>query len=949
MAELAVRGRSREMARALKALRRADGQGRGCVLSVTGDPGIGKTTVLEAIRSQALSMGFAVGFAKADEVSAIAPGATVLLALRSGSRPLLDDAAFRGLAALYDKTLWLVDRIADLLEARAQQGPLLIVLDDMQWADKLSQFAVRMLASRLSDSPVVWALSARDEGGQVLAGLNTAKAFDGVTVEHVELGPLEDTDVLAIATGILGAPLAAGAAARLSRVGGNPLLAVQFSEGVALDRARGRDTDTIPTSLATALRARTRSLGPGVMGILQLAAVWGRPLELAAAAQMLGSPAPGPLLDLVAEAVAAGLLEQPGNPVGFRHDLVREFVYEAIPEAERWALHQLCASWLMQNGHRPLEAASHARPGARRGEREAIGILREAAAACGAAMPQTAADLMRDAFEGLAESDPLRPEIGGAYAEFLTQAQRGADAIAVVDALLSQPHSAEFDARMQALASQALWLMGLPDDMARRTGNALAHSGISKPLRSRLKASRALALSRVGPPETALAAAEAALAEGDMLGDQATVVLARQALGEIARNEGRHLAAYEHYHQLRVLVGANYLAEEIAALQFIDRFDEADALLMEASRSAEDQPGTDLPSLVCAQLWQDFKLGRFDEAVADAQTLLRVGGEIGNYVHRLDAHVVMSTIAVVHGDLGLARELLATAGDQAAVADDSVQEPGLVLARARLAAAEGDFGAGLRLLKPLMSASAAASRTHWPRLLDQMRLHAGIAVGAGDMAFARETVGHALSAAERNRGVASFQGVALQVRGFVYGEAATLGRAVELLRSSPRPVMLASALADYGAALIHSRSRSEGIRQLEEAWSIFDRLDAQPAMAGIQRELGAAGARQRRPARGKQRPDFGWAALTDSEMTVARLVSAGHTNRSVAEQLGVTASTIGTHLRSVFAKMDVQSRVQLANAMRGSGGRQVMGGEPERVGIAPVTVPGHDGRDDVGR
>jgi tetratricopeptide (TPR) repeat protein len=397
------------------------------------------------------------------------------------------------------------------------------------------------------------------------------------------------------------------------------------------------------------------------MRLLQLAAVWGRPLELATAGQMLGSVPSGLLQDSVDEAVASGLLERPGNPIGFRHDLVREFVYEAIPETERIALHQLCASCLMADGHGPLEAAPHARLGARRGDRQAVGILREAAAACGAAMPQTAADLLRDAFEGLPEADPLRPAVGEAYADFLAQAQRGADAIAVVDALLSQPHSAEFDARLQALAARALWLMGLPDDMA---------------------------------------AAEAALAEGDMLGDQATLVLARQALGEIARNEGRHLAAYEHFHELRTLVGASYLAEEIAALQFIDRFDEADALLLEASRSAEDQPGADLPSLVCAQLWRDFKLGRFDEAVADAQTLLRVGNEIGNYVHRLDAHVVMSTIAVVHGDLRLARELLARAEDEVA-ADDPVQVPGLLLARARIAAAEGDFGAGLQLLKPL--------------------------------------------------------------------------------------------------------------------------------------------------------------------------------------------------------------------------------------------------------
>jgi DNA-binding CsgD family transcriptional regulator/tetratricopeptide (TPR) repeat protein len=932
MAELAVRGRSREMGRAREALRRAAGQGRGCVLSVTGDPGIGKTTLLEAIRAHALSMGFAVGFAKVDEVSAITPGAPVLLALRSRSRPLLDDAAFRSLAALYDKTLWLVDRIADLLETRAQHGPILIVLDDMQWADPLSRLAVRILASRLSDSPVVWAVSARDEPGQMLVDLDTAEAFNGVTVDHVELGPLADADVIAIATDILGAPPAAAAAGGLRRAGGNPLLAVQYSEGVALDRARGRDSDTIPTSLATALRARTRSLGPDAMRILQLAAVWGRPLELATAAQMLGSVSPGLLLDSAAEAVASGLLERPGNPIAFRHDLVREFVYEGTTESERAALHELCASCLVQNGHGPLEAAPHARLGARRGDRKAIGILREAAAACGMAMPQTAADLMQDAFEGLAEADPLRPEVGEEYAGFLAQAQRGADVIAVVDALLSQPHSAEFDARLQALAARALWLMGLPDDMARRTGNALAHSGISKPLRSRLKASRALAFNRVGPPETALAAAEAALAEGDMLGDRATLVLAREALGEIARNEGRHLAAYEHCHELRTLVGASYLAEEIAALQFIDRFDEADALLMEASRSAGEGLAADLPSLVCAQLWQDFKLGRFDEAVADARTLLRVTNEIGNHVHRLDAHVVTSTIAVVHGNLGLARELLAKAEDEEA-ADDPVQVPGLVLARARIAAADGDSGAGLRLLKPLMSSSSPASRAHWPRLLDQMRLHAGIAVGAGDMAFARETAHHAMSAAQRNPGVASFRGVALQVRGFVYGEAAPLGSAVELLRGSPRPVMLASALTDHGVALVRSGSRSQGIRQLEEAWSIYDGLDAQPAMTGVQQELDAAGARRKRPAGDKRRPDFGWAALTDSEVRVARLVSAGHTNRSVAELLGVTTSTIGTHLRSIFAKMDVQSRVQLANAVRGGG----PGAEsPRRYGRGPA-------------
>ena len=916
-AQLALHGRSGELALALESLRRATEQGRGCVLCVTGDPGIGKSALLEVIQAQALGLGYAVGFAKADEIGQIAPGAPVLLALRSGTRPLLDDAAFQSLAALYDKTLWLVNHLADLLEARAQQSPVLIVIDDMQWADRLSVFAVRVLSSRLSDSPVVWALSTREQSGPMLADLDTARAFEGVTVHRLDLGPLADADVTAIATGILGAAPAGRTAARLQQVGGNPFLAIQLAEGVALDTAQGADSDAIPTSLATVLRMRTGSLEPRVLDLLQLAAVWGRPLEITAAARMLRVGAAA-LLGAAAGAVTLGLLVKPGDPVVFRHDLLREFMYGEIPESERVALHQRCAAYLMQSGHDALEAAPHARPGARHGDRDAIGILRQAAANCLTGMPQTAADLIREAFDGLEPGDPLWPEVGEECAAALAQAQRGTEAIAIVDALLAQPHSAEFDARLQVLAARALWLMGRPDDMARRAANALSHSGISRPLRSRLEASRALARSRIGPAEAASGAAEAALAEGRRLDDQATIVIALQALGEVAQNDGRHLAAYEHFHELRMLVGASYLADEITALQLIDRFDEAGALLAGATRDVEEQADADLPSLVCAQLWQDFKLGQFDEAMADARTLIRVGNELGNYVHRLDATIVMSTIAVVRGDFARARELIAQAEHDAG-AGRTVQAPGLMLARARIAAAEGDFDSGARILRPLMT-SAPAARRYWPPLLDQMRLHAGIAMGAGDPALAAEVADHAVSAARRNPGVASFQGVALQVRGFVFGEAATLGAAVAILRGSPRPVMLASVLADYGSALVRAGSRGQGVRALEEAWALYDGLDARPAMTAVQQELDAAGARRRRPPRAEPRPDFGWASLTDSEVKVARLVSAGHTNRSVAEMLGVSSSTIGTHLRSVFAKMDVQSRVQLANAVRGSAG-----------------------------
>jgi DNA-binding CsgD family transcriptional regulator len=320
---------------------------------------------------------------------------------------------------------------------------------------------------------------------------------------------------------------------------------------------------------------------------------------------------------------------------------------------------------------------------------------------------------------------------------------------------------------------------------------------------------------------------------------------------------------------------------------------------------------------MCAQLWQDFKLAHFDAALVDAQSLLDVEDELGTNVHRLDARVVMSTIAVVHGDIARARDLV-SAAEADLSATDAVLTPGLVLAKARIAAAEFDVEEGVRLLKPLL-ASADASRAYWPRLLDQMRLGAGVAMAAGDHEFAREVVLRASAAADRNPGVASVEGVAMQVRGFVTDDPVLLSGAVDLLRRSPRPFMLAAALADHGAALVRAGRGEEARPVLGEAASIFAGLRAVLAQAQVRalvKEIPGPVPGSRRPA---DRPLFGWGSLTDAEAVVARLVVEGLTNRTAAERLGVSVNTVATHVRSVFVKMDVRSRVQLANAVRADG------------------------------
>jgi DNA-binding CsgD family transcriptional regulator len=85
--------------------------------------------------------------------------------------------------------------------------------------------------------------------------------------------------------------------------------------------------------------------------------------------------------------------------------------------------------------------------------------------------------------------------------------------------------------------------------------------------------------------------------------------------------------------------------------------------------------------------------------------------------------------------------------------------------------------------------------------------------------------------------------------------------------------------------------------------------------AEVQRAMRDAGARHAKWSAATARAEAGWSSLTEAERRVATLIAAGHTNKSAAAELGVSVNTIGTHLRAVFAKLGIQSRVQLANEL----------------------------------
>jgi DNA-binding CsgD family transcriptional regulator len=137
-----------------------------------------------------------------------------------------------------------------------------------------------------------------------------------------------------------------------------------------------------------------------------------------------------------------------------------------------------------------------------------------------------------------------------------------------------------------------------------------------------------------------------------------------------------------------------------------------------------------------------------------------------------------------------------------------------------------------------------------------------------------------------------------------------LASAVDLFETGPRPLALASALEDLGVADVKSQVAVWGLEALDRALVLYTRAGATRDAARVRGRLRALGVHRR--VGSTERPASGWAAMTESELAVVRLVADGHTNRATADQLFISPHTVNSHLRHVFAKLDVNSRVELA-------------------------------------
>ncbi|MGW2251730.1 helix-turn-helix transcriptional regulator [Kitasatospora sp. NPDC001660] len=895
-----LRGREAELAQLQALITSVAGTGSGALALIQGEPGIGKTTLLAEAVSRAAAAGFSVGLGKADELHHIVPFSSLAASVLHGDRPLLSGDDLADLARNHDQRIWLVERLAEAIEARATDAPVLIGLDDVQWADALSRFALQQLPTRLRTSPVLWMLTGRREPAGPAEEIVAAAAGNLPTVT-VSLGPLSGAAIGQLADDTLGPAVDTWVRDLLDGAGGNPFLAVEMLAGL---RAADASQDVMPSRLVVGVRGRLRSLQPGTLRFLQMGAVLGRRFGFDDAAALCDRPA-AVLLPALEEAVRAGLLDDDGDQLVFRHDLLRQAVYADIPPSARKALHREAARRLVTAGRQPADAVPHILRGAVPGDEEAVALLRRAADDVLAVTPGPAADLMLRALELAPPTGKLKFDVGEQTILCLTRAGRDREALEIGDRLLATRPPLMTFGRLQSALGGALWAMDLADELRRRAEAALAAGGSAPEICARLAALRALALSRGPELATAREAGETALRTATAIGDREAHVLALSGLGEIALNAGENAIALERFAALSAIDSA-FLPEEVVAHVHVDDFASGERLLL---RAADRGGAVRQAMLLWAQGQHDLGLGRLDDAEADFVTMERLEDEVGVPVQQVNGRVIRSRIALLRGDREAAREHLLAAREQLAVKPNPGNTAAVRFLEAVHAEADGDVALAVDQIRRVQQQGPFM---RWRLLRDWVDAAVRMSLRGGERQLAEDLAAQAEAHAGRNPSVPTATGIAVQARGLVRNDPAVLEQAVDLLGASPRPLTRAAAHADLGRALLAAGRRSQAVAALAHARDAFAESGAHAATAQVQRVLAGAGADTRRTA-AVQRPVQGWGALTASEEKVARLVAQGHTNRSAADVLVVSPHTVNTHLTSVFRKLSIGSRVQLAN------------------------------------
>jgi ATP/maltotriose-dependent transcriptional regulator MalT len=937
-------------------------QGGAAAFELLGDPGIGKTRLLAELAARADARGWLVLSGSASELERDLPFSVFVDALDEYLRgldpspfarlnadvrselahvlPSLSELATAGPMQLHHERYRSHRAVRALLEHLAETRPLVLVLDDLHWTDSAS---LELLGALLRRPPaaavlVAMALRPRQVPERLSAALERAHREGALT--RIELGALTPAE----AQEFLGETVdVANATVLYQESGGNPFYLEQLVR--SLDRAGGTtpafeippiDTE-VPSAIAASLTEELALLSDGGRLVLEGAAVAGDPFEpeLAAAA---AATSEAEAMEAVDELLRLDLVRNTDVPrrFRFRHPLVRRAVYDTTAGGWRLGAHERCAKALEARGASAAARAHHVERSAREGDVAAVAVLREAGEATLRLAPAGAARWFADALRLLPDTAPAqeRVDLLLARAGALTAAGYFADShSALLDALALVPRDSH---RMYARVTRAC--AGVESLLGR---HEQAHDRLAKALES---------LPDPGSPE-------------------AVALMIELAVNSFwrARYEAMHGSAERAVTAARQLGDVPLTAAGLAVLALADSImgaaERVEPERSEAAALVDSLSDDELARRLDAAAWlagAELYLDRYAEADAHAHRALDVARASGQGEHFLVLVQILGGVWRQRGKLVEAAELLDGGIEAARLLDNTHALVWNLSGRSSAALRMGDLELALATAQESVDLSqnpdgnfhsaeaavglaAALLETGQPEqavelLLDSAGGEEMVLIAGSPRAYCLELLTRCRLAldrhAEAQRAAASAQAWASAVR--LPMAAAWADRAlaaVDLSAGDPTraaeralastaaadaagaPVEAALARTLAGRALAQAGQRDRAPAELQRAAAELDACGALRYRDHAERELRKLGHRIHRRTRPGKIDGIGIESLTERELQVARLVVDRKTNPEIAAELFLSQKTVETHLRNIFSKIDVSSRVALARAV----------------------------------
>jgi DNA-binding CsgD family transcriptional regulator len=899
-------------------------QGNGSLAFVEAPAGHGKTTLLRTLRAQAAADGFKVLAATGAELERDFPFGLVrqLLEGQLYSADLQRRAELlRGAASLAEPVFGTdseAGAAGDVSHARlhglywlvanlSEETPLLLVADDVHWGDPPSVRFLAFLARRIEDLPVVLAVGTRP--GEPGAEQDVLDELAVGPAAHVlRPAPLGEPSVAVLVDRAVGGEADPRfVAACADATAGNPLLLRELCRTLAADGRTGRAEEieavraSVPDSIARSVVARLRRLSPAALSLARSLAVLGdraRRAHVVALAEM-----PGEAADAAHEALVRAALIDPDEP-RFIHPMVREAVYGDLIGGDRAIWHRRAAQLLADAGAGDDEIALHLLASEASGAPWAAGVLTRAGRrALADGDPAAAARLLRRA----AEEAPPEPEVLLELGIALTR-KGDPGALAALEAAAGAGDPVVAARAAQAKAQVLIMI-----------GRAPEAPGVLRPH-----------VEAVRPVDAALAdELEDELLDALHYDDADAPEYLRlvrapdppQRPGYLAHVAWQMASSGAHRDDVmrvceRALVGGKLVAlvgEErftpfylIAALALVEAAEEAAQVLRDAEAAARRSGSVAVTAMTWMTSEWERRFGDLRRAEDDARRGLEILESSGNRAAAVIGNVALAGALVDQGRIDDAAAVAALLPPSEGMAYRSV---GLHATRGRILFEQGRFEHALAELDE--HARAERLRDRVVDIREPRVLRARALAGAGRLDEARALMDEEVELAVR-REAPGAESTARLARARLLDGAATLAElelAVTAARRSPMPQALARALLEQGAALRRANQRAAAREPLREAREVAHRCGAAGVAGAAHEELVVAGGRPQRIALA------GVESLTAAEKRVADLAAQGLRNREIAEALFVTLKTVEVHLGHVYAKLGIQGRSQLKDAL----------------------------------